>query len=53
MAQPQLRFFDALQKYDPEFYKAACGLRDASRGTALDPKTRILITMGLDAVIGA
>ncbi len=53
MAQPQLRFFDALQKYDPEFYKAASGLRDASRGAALDPKTRILITMGLDAVIGA
>lgn len=53
MAQPQLRFFESLQKYDPEFYKAALGLRDASRGTALDSKTRILITMGLDALIGA
>ncbi len=53
MAERQPRFFDALQKHDPEFYTAALGLREASRGPSLDNKTRILISMALDAAGGA
>lgn len=53
MAQPQPHFFDALEKYDPEFYKAATAFRNASRGPSLDNKTRVLITMALDATNGA
>lgn len=53
MAQRQPAFLDALQKYDPDFYKAVSAFREASRGKALDAKTGILISLALDAALGA
>ncbi|MDP2719541.1 MAG: carboxymuconolactone decarboxylase family protein [Dehalococcoidia bacterium] len=53
MASRQPFFFDALEKYDPEFYKAASALRISAEGNALDEKTRVLITMALDASHGS
>ena len=53
MAPRQPHFYDALEKYDPEFYRAASSLKDASQGLSLDGKTRTLITMALDAISGA
>ena len=53
MAQGQPRFLDALQKYDPDFHKAVSDFREAGRGKVLDAKTRVLISLALDAACGA
>ncbi len=52
MTPPQPWFFDALQKYDQDFYKGAIALRGAVAGSALDAKTRLLISMVLDGTAG-
>lgn len=54
MAERQPAFFEALQKYDPEFYKAVIPLRNKARSPgSLDAKTKTLISLALDAVSGA
>ena len=53
MAQRQPAFLDALEKNDPDFYKAVSAFREASRSTALDAKTGILISLAIDAATGA
>jgi len=54
MAERQPAFFDALQRYDPEFYKAVIPLREKAKAPgSLDAKTKTLISLALDAVSGA
>lgn len=52
---PQPQFLDALQKNDPEFYKAALAVRELCYApkAALDLKTKTLISMALDCVHGS
>ncbi len=54
MVQRQPAFYDALQKYDPEFYEVVSAVREKARATgALDAKTKTLISLALDTVSGA
>lgn len=54
MVTRQPTFFDALQKYDPEFYKVVLPVREKSRAPgALDAKTKTLISLALDTASGA
>ena len=54
MVQRQSAFYDALQQYDPEFYKVVSAVREkTTAGGALDDKTRTLISLALDAAAGA
>ncbi len=54
MAERQPAFWDALQKYDPEFYKAAIPVREKARAIgSLDAKTKTLISLALDTMSGA
>ena len=54
MVQRQPAFYDTLQKYDPEFYKVVSAVREKTRAAgALDAKTKTLISLALDTVLGA
>ncbi len=53
MPPRQPPMYDKLEKYDPDFYKPAAAVKDAAQGPSLDAKTRVLITMALDASDGA
>lgn len=54
MTQRQPAFIDALQKYDPEFYKVVAAVREKTGAKgALDAKTKTLISLALDTAAGA
>lgn len=48
------KFFDHVKEYDPELYDVVSNLADLAMAPgALDSKTKVLITLALDALAGA
>lgn len=49
-----LPFIASIQNYDPEFYKLVKGMEDLTQQEGgLDPKTKLMISLAVDACTGA